>query len=87
MNRKFLLLAAWTLNIGKARGMVNLKTELFKHLSKEIYNLIKAIIEKAWKTKEVLDDWKPLVIVPIQKNCEPKVCTNSRKISLNWWTG
>lgn len=67
---------------GKAPGVDNLKSELLKYMGIEGYRLLHKIIDEAWKAKQVPNDWKTSVIIPIYKNGDRKNCSNYRGISL-----
>ncbi len=53
------------LKCGKAAGMDGITAEMLKYGSDSVVEWMLLICEKAWKKREVPDDWKKAIIVPL----------------------
>ena len=67
---------------GKAPGQDNIKAEMLKYMGKEGIKLLHEIIATTWSTKQIPDDWKTAVILPLYKKGDKRECGNYRGISL-----
>lgn len=70
------------LKLGKSAGHDKLTPEMLKYMGKDGEELLRDIINQAWKSGEVPADWKIAIIVPIHKKGDIKDCNNYRGISL-----
>lgn len=67
---------------GKAPGNDNIKAEMYKHMGDKGIEILHEIIDTAWRTKEVPEDWKTQTIIPIYKKGDKTDCRNYRGITL-----
>lgn len=67
---------------GKAAGSDDIRAEMIKNSGEIGISWLYDIIELAWETGKVPDDWAKAVIVPIYKKGDKKDCGNYRGISL-----
>ena len=67
---------------GKAAGVDDIRAEMIKNSGEMGIWWLYDIIDLAWETGKVPDDWTKGVIVPIYKKGDKKVCGNYRGISL-----
>lgn len=67
---------------GKAPGIDNLKAELYKFMGQAGLQALHIIINEAWKTNTVPQEWTRSVIIPLYKKGDRKDCKNYRGISL-----
>ena len=67
---------------GKAPGEDELPVEIIKALSEIGTNWLKEIINEAWKTERIPQDWGRAVVCPNYKKGDKTQCNNYRGISL-----
>ena len=71
-----------SLKTGKAPGHDRITPDMLKYLSEEGIKAMHYILEKAWKEKQIPQDWETGVITPIFKKGDRKDCGNYRGLTL-----
>lgn len=67
---------------GKAAGHDRINAEMLKNLGGRGMEMLTQILNKAWKTATVPEDWKMSIILPIFKKGDSSDCSNYRGITL-----
>ncbi len=71
------------LKCAKAAGMDGITAEMLKYGGDAVVEWMLLICEQAWKKREVPDDWKKAIIVPLYKGKGSRSeCSSYREISL-----
>lgn len=70
------------LKCGKAAGHDKISPEMLKYMGPVSERILLNIINEAWKTKSIPQDWEVAVIIPIFKKGDNRECNNHRGISL-----
>ncbi len=71
------------LNYGKAAGMDGITAEMLKYGGEAVVEWMLLICGLAWKKREVPDDWKKAITVPLYKGKGSRSkCSSYRGISL-----
>ena len=68
--------------VGKSPGADEIYPEMIKNQGREADKLLHAIIQDSWKLKQVPQDWRKGIIVPIHKKGSTMECSNYRGISM-----
>jgi exonuclease III len=71
-----------SLKPGKAAGVDEIRPEMLKALGKGGLRWLTRVLEIAWKTGKVPQDWQTGVVVPIFKKGDQRECSNYRGITL-----
>ena len=66
----------------KAPGIDGIQAEIYKTGGSTIIKWLHRVINTVWKTEEVPDDWRKMVIIPLHKAKSRQECNNARGISL-----
>ena len=68
--------------VRKSPGADEIHPEMIKSQGREADKLLHAICQQAWRMKQVPDDWKRGIIVPIHKKGSTMDCSNYRGITM-----
>ena len=71
-----------TLNRHKLPGTDQIPAELIKAGDRTIHSEIRILINSVWNKKELSEEWKESIIVPVYKTGYKTDCSNNRGISL-----
>jgi hypothetical protein len=63
-------------------GIDQILAELIKAGGRTIRSEIHKLINSIWNKKELFEEWKESIIVPINKKCDKRDCSNYRGISI-----
>ena len=66
----------------KASGGDGILVELFQILKDDYVKVLHSICQQIWKTQQMPQDWKRLVLIPISKRGNAKKCSNYHTIAL-----
>ena len=67
---------------GKVAGLCGINAEMLKAGDSVVVKWLHRIVNIAWATGEVPEDWKRAVIIPLHKKGSKAMCSNYRGISL-----
>nr|CAH7736900.1 unnamed protein product [Callosobruchus chinensis] len=67
---------------GKSAGHDGIAAEMLKHMGDSGTEMFTELLNKAWEEKQVPDDWKIGIIIPIYKKGDSMDCNNYRGITL-----
>lgn len=70
------------LKSGKSAGYDLIAPEMMKNMGNIGREIFRVICQKAWNEKEIPEDWRRALIVPIYKSGDKKECGNYRGITL-----
>ncbi|XP_031340877.1 uncharacterized protein LOC116168986 [Photinus pyralis] len=70
-----------SLKYGKAPGHDKITTEMIKRLGNNGMEMLCQLLNKAWHSGEVPEDWKVGIIIPIHKNGDSKDCKIYRGVT------
>ena len=71
-----------SLPMGKAPGADNIPAELLKKGGSHVVDIVTAICQKIWETKQWPEEWTRSLIIPLPKKGNTRLCQNHRTISL-----
>nr|CAH7719234.1 unnamed protein product [Callosobruchus chinensis] len=67
---------------GKSAGHDGIAAEMLKHMGDSGTEMFTELLNKAWEEKQIPDDWKIGIIIPIHKKGDSMDCNNYRGITL-----
>ena len=69
-----------SITMNKASGGVGIPAELFQILKDNAIKVLHSIFQQLWKTRQLPEDWKSSVFIPIPKKGSAKDCSKYHTI-------
>ena len=74
--------ALGSITTNKASGGDGIPVELYQILKDDAVKVLHSICQQIWKTKQLPQDWKRSLFIPVPKKGYAKECSNYHKIAL-----
>ena len=74
--------ALGSITTNKPSGSNGIPAKLFQILKDDAMKVLHSICQQIWKTQQWPQDWKKLVLIPIQKKGDAKECSNYHTVAL-----
>ena len=67
---------------GKASGSDEILPELVKNGGQAMVDWLRGLLREVWSTKQIPQEWKNVILIPLHKKKNRKACDNYRGIAL-----